>query len=589
MDLDSGLTFETFVSGPANRLAMAAARRAAEAPGASFNPLFIYAASGLGKSHLLMAIAHQTLKLDSGTKVMYESLEGYLSELESALEGGRRDALEGEYEELELLLLDDVQFLTGHTAAQELLLRTLNLLSGEGKQVVLASDRPPGEIDGLDERLVSRFSGGLLMDIGPPEFETRVAIIRRKSEERGATLEPGVAEAIARIPFRNVRELRGGLNRVLAVQDFEGRGIPATEIAQFLGRELPGFEGVLGQPPAPPEQTEWRRIFESAAEEAEGRDISAARLRRALGRERDPDDPQSLLDRFHQDVECLSAIREGLEDLGNPWPAVAEEVLADPDRLEEAEALLSSAIERGRAHEAIPEGPTVAELDGTVSPLALRVAERLLDTTDQDVSPLYPWSAEDGEEAAELLAAIGRSLQAREPRWRVSWGSAAEFAEDFIRALSAGVAGAWRERWWTLDLLLIHGAEALSEMERAEDEFFHLFESLTRRGAHILIAADRPADHLTGIDPRLRSRFSGGLVLQVGEAMRSRATAQVAADEAAAAAAAPEAPSAETGDGFMADSVLLPEEHPRGPMILSPEEVILSWPSIHDRIERDVD
>ena len=188
-DFDPKLTFDSFVVGPANRLASAAARRAADSPGTSYNPLFVYSASGLGKTHILTAIAHQALKAAPDRKLEYMALERYLERLEGAIETGGHDSA-ALFSDYDILLLDDVQFLTGQPEAQEMLLRTLDQLSAAGSQVVLASDRPPADIDGLDARLLSRFSGGLIVDIGVPEYETRVAIIRKKAGERGQTLEP---------------------------------------------------------------------------------------------------------------------------------------------------------------------------------------------------------------------------------------------------------------------------------------------------------------------------------------------------------------------------------------------------------------
>jgi tetratricopeptide (TPR) repeat protein len=182
-DLDAKLTFDSFVVGPANRLAFAAAKRAADSPGTSYNPIFVYSASGLGKSHILIAIAHHAGKLDTVGEVEYMTLEKYLEELTEALEVGDSDGFKNRYTDLAILLLDDVQFLTGQPEAQEMLLRTLGELSAAGSQIVLASDRPPAEINGLDARLLSRFSGGLIVDIGVPQYETRVAILRKKAEE----------------------------------------------------------------------------------------------------------------------------------------------------------------------------------------------------------------------------------------------------------------------------------------------------------------------------------------------------------------------------------------------------------------------
>jgi len=239
-DLDSRFTFENFVVGPANRLASAAARRAAESPGSSYNPLFVYSASGLGKTHILGAIARQVAKIHPDKSVVYQTLEGFLGELTEALENGDRDGIRGRYETLEILLMDDVQFLTGQAEAQEMLLRTLDALTGAGKQVVLVSDRPPAEIDGLDARLRSRFEGGLLVDIGPPEYETRVAIVRKQADARGQALEPGVAEVIGRVAFKNIRELGGALNRILAIQELEERSVTPEEASGLLGAEREG-------------------------------------------------------------------------------------------------------------------------------------------------------------------------------------------------------------------------------------------------------------------------------------------------------------------------------------------------------------
>jgi len=146
--------------------------------------------------------------------------------------------------------------------------------------------------------------------------------------------------------------------------------------------------------------------------------------------------------------------------------------------------------------------------------MALRAAQQLVGAEKPQYNPLYLWSPET-ERGHALLGAAGRTFQAENPEARMAVTSVKEFAEDFIRALGEGVAGAWRERWWTVDLLLVHGVEALSETERAQDEFFHLFEALKRRGARVMLVADRAPSGIAKIDERLRSRFEGGLVLEV--------------------------------------------------------------------------
>jgi chromosomal replication initiation ATPase DnaA len=532
-ELDPKLTFETFVVGPANRLASAACRRAADSPGTSYNPLFLYAASGLGKSHLLIAVAHHAARNTSRLRVRYQTLEGFLDELARALETGARDELRDEYRDLDILLMDDVQFLAGQPEAQEMLLVTLDALTSAGSQIVLASDRPPAEIDGLDARLVSRFSGGLIVDIAAPEFETRVAIIRKKVSERGQELEPGVAEALARYPLRNVRELGGALNRILATQELEGRSVTVADVPGIMGDGVSGgteagggdddglddFSAFLDtisdsvERMVEVQEEPWRKAFRQAAEAAEREGFVAHRLRTALTEADEPVGWQEQLDGYRAQIARLREIDAELDRLENPWPEAAASVVRDPDRLEEAEALLASVRERMRPFARLVPGPDLVELEGSVPTLAFKAVLQLVAEERPQYNPVFLWG-DDGRAARALLAAAGRTFAGRLPESRAAVTSVEDFAQDFIRALSQGVAGAWRERWWTVDLLLVHGAQALSDTERAQDEFFHLFEALKRRGARILLTADRPPSGITGIDERLRSRFEGGLVVE---------------------------------------------------------------------------
>ncbi len=516
MELDPRLTFETFVVGPANRLAAAAARRAADSPGVNYNPLFLYSDSGLGKSHILSAIAHRSQKNHPERNVLYQPLEVHLGELTQALERGEDQDLHSRYEALDILLLDDVQFLTGQSQAQEMLLRTLDRITARGGQVVLASDRPPSEIDGLDSRLLSRFSGGLIVDIGTPDLETRVAILHRKTEARGGVLEPGVAEALARTPFRNVRELQGALNRVLVLQELEGRPVSVEELPSVVGTVGSGGGVRTASDPRSGTQPEWRRGVQAARAEAEGAGFVTRRLDRLLESGGEPRDWQQVLRRFRLDTERMREIREQLDLLGNPWPEAAATLLKDPDRLEESEALLASARERNRPFTHLGEGPTLEDLEGTVPALALRAADRLLRADRPDYNPLY-LHATDSAFALGLLEAVGRTHLARNPDARVGLISVSAFAEEFIRAISDGVAGAWRERWWSVEVLLLHDLEQLANLERAQDEFFHLFEALRRRNSRIFLASDRAPSAIRAVDDRLRSRFEGGLVLDLGE------------------------------------------------------------------------
>jgi hypothetical protein len=243
--LNTKFSFETFVVGAANRLAVTACRTVAENPGSAYNPLFIYSGSGLGKTHLLMAVGQGALKLSPGLNIEYLTLDEYVEAFHAAVAAGQSDAFRRRFQNVDVLLVDDVQFLTNRKEMQAELLRLTETLQGAGHQIVLTSDRPPAEIADLDGRLISRFSGGLVVDIGAPDYETRVAILRRKAEERGARFEPGVLELVAGAEFQNVRELMGALNRLVAHQAVNDSALSVAGAKQLLGLSLRA-----GTPPA---------------------------------------------------------------------------------------------------------------------------------------------------------------------------------------------------------------------------------------------------------------------------------------------------------------------------------------------------
>ncbi len=531
-DLDPKFTFDSFVVGPANRLAAAAARRVADAPGTSYNPLFIYSSSGLGKSHILNSIAHYAARVHPGFGVMYVTVETFLNELMQAVQSGSEEEFRQRYAELHILLLDDVQFFTGQKEAQEILLRLLDGMSKSGGQVVLASDRPPAEIDGLDARLLTRFSGGLLVDIAVPEYETKVAILRKKGEERGQTFEAGVTEALAKHAFTSVRALAGALNKILAIQELEGRQVAEDEIEELAGLQdkAPTEGPIAGKQLLDEfgsfmedlshtvtgridEEEPWRRLLRETVEIFEKDGYSGKRLRQILESTEPPPDPQQVADQFRRDIAQLRQVEKSLATAGNPWPEAAVGLLKDPERLDEAASLLASALERVKPFRRMGEGPTLVDLMSHFDGVVIKAASKLVSEERPEYNPLYVWSGSRAGPLA-LLAATARSFRQKHKISNIAIVSAAEFAEDYIRALSEGVGGAWRERWWDVDLLLVYDAEQISETERAKDELFHLFEASKRRGTKIMIAADRAPSRIDDIDERLRSRFEMGLVVE---------------------------------------------------------------------------
>src|SRR5439155_1656495 len=204
-----------------------------ESPGAAYNPLFIYSGSGLGKTHLLMAVGHAAKKAAPKLNIEYLTLDEYVEAFHASVAAGQGDAFRRRFQNVDVLLVDDVQFLTNRKEMQSELLRLTEALQAAGRQIVLTSDRPPPDIADLDERLISRLSGGLVVDMGTPDYETRVAILRRKAEERGARFEPGVLETVAQAEVGNVRELMGALNRLEALRQRDAPAAVDAAIAAF--------------------------------------------------------------------------------------------------------------------------------------------------------------------------------------------------------------------------------------------------------------------------------------------------------------------------------------------------------------------
>jgi chromosomal replication initiator protein len=226
-------TFDTFIVGPSNQFAHAACRAVAEAPSRSYNPLFIYGGVGLGKTHLMHAIGQYVLLHDQSLALTYISSERFMNEMINAVRYDRILDFRERYRSVDVLLVDDIQFVSGKEGTQTEFFHTFNALYDSQKQIVLSSDRPPHEIPALEERLRSRFEWGLIADIQPPDFETKVAILKRRAESEAVPLPDNVALYIAGRIKSNIRELEGSLTRLIAYASLTGR-----EISLDLTREI---------------------------------------------------------------------------------------------------------------------------------------------------------------------------------------------------------------------------------------------------------------------------------------------------------------------------------------------------------------
>ncbi len=239
--LNPRFTFDAFVVGSSNQFAHAAARAVAETPSRSYNPLFLYGGVGLGKTHLMHAIAHEVLRRSPDTKVLYLSAERFLNELINALRFEKMHEFKRRYRELDVLLMDDIQFIAGKDSTQEEFFHTFNALHDAQKQIVVTSDALPKEIPTLEERLRSRFEWGLIADIQPPDLEMKVAIIRKKGSAEKMEIPNDVALFIAGTVKSNIRELEGRLNRVVAFSSLTGKPL-TVELARETLKDIVGAE-----------------------------------------------------------------------------------------------------------------------------------------------------------------------------------------------------------------------------------------------------------------------------------------------------------------------------------------------------------
>ena len=227
-------TFDTFVVGPSNKLAYAASQAVAEHPAQNYNPLLIYGDSGLGKTHLIYAIANVIRRNDSGAKIAYVKGDDFTNELVDAIREGKTAEMREKYRQADLLLVDDIQFIAGKKQTQEEFFHTFNTLYESGRQIVLTSDRPPSEMTQLEDRLRTRFEWGLLVDVAPPDFETRLAIVKNKAALLGMELPDQISAYIAKNVTANVRQLEGTINKILAYKDLLGNDADEETVTRAM-------------------------------------------------------------------------------------------------------------------------------------------------------------------------------------------------------------------------------------------------------------------------------------------------------------------------------------------------------------------
>jgi len=541
-ELNPKFSFETLVVGAANRLAVTAARTVAESPGAAYNPLFVYSPTGLGKTHLLMAIGQLAKQLAPQARVEYLTIDEFVEAHHAAVAAGQSEALRSRYAQVDVLLVDDVQFLTHRREMQAELLRIVQELQAAGKQVVLTSDCPPADIEDLDERLLSRFDAGLLVDIGPPDAETRLAILLRRSEERAAEFGAGVLQAVAEFEVPNVRELLGLLNKLVAYQAVSESPITPASARELLAGEVrtqaPMTTGpapaltAAGEPVAAPpserpdefadflsdvahtveEQVEaWRSRLGEAIMRWEAEGYGTGRLERLL----DQDVPVSLdrvLRQFERDVEQLRSMQATMAKVDAE--RAEDPVFYDPDRLDEVDQLVQTAL-----HEVgPPPGPSAAWalssfVIGESNKLAHNSAQAVVKQPGVRYNPLV-LVGPTGVGKTHLLHAIGHELAAH-PGAVVACLSAQQLIDELVEAISNERVDVWRTRYRRATAFLLDDAHLLTGQDRTQEEVFHLFNELFDSQRQLAFTMGRVPREVEGLDDRLVSRLEGGLVVNV--------------------------------------------------------------------------
>jgi chromosomal replication initiation ATPase DnaA len=529
--------FDTLIVGAANRLAVTAAKAVAETPGTVYNPLFIYARPGLGKTHLLMGIGHAARAINPGLTVEYLTLDEFVEAFHAAIAAGHGEAYRKRFLDVDVLLVDDVQFLTHRREMQAELLRLTDALQTTNRQIVLTSDRPPAEIEALDERLIRRFAGGLIIDVAAPDYETRVAILRRKAEERRAGFGGGVLEAVASLAIDNVRELLGALNRLIAFQAVSEQPLGPEQARMLVGGEVEASEPVVSAapvgevpppPPAPAEPSEfedflseiaatvaqqvdaWRGKVTAAVLRWQGEGFRTAQLEALLAQEM-VNDPERILREFEEDVVRLQRLQSEAVALAPELAGSA--AFRDPANLDAAEEALRQAREEG----APPPAPSpLWRLDTMVETAANRVVlEAVRAVTREPASRYNPLVLIGGPAVGKthLLHAIGNALAER--GGPVACLSAPEFTGELIAAIDRDAIAGWRARYRRAIAFLLDDVHLIAAKDRTQDELFVLFNAMIDAGRQLVFTSAAPLDELTGVEPRLRSRLEGGLVVEL--------------------------------------------------------------------------
>jgi chromosomal replication initiation ATPase DnaA len=592
--LDGRFRFDTFVAGPSNRLAVAAARAVAEAPGKVYHPLFLYADPGLGKTHLLAASGFHARQLDPALTVEYRTATDYAGQLREATARGELNAWRRQWESIRLLLLDDIQSLEGELDAQTELLRLIDQAQGRGFQVVLACDRPPADLDYLDQRLLSRLSGGLITDVAAPEMETRLGILWLWRSVRAVDIDDGALDELAHQDVESVGALLDIFNRLAAQREREpdGAGIAGilAEVARAPQAPPPDeFENFLSEVTAVVSSSveQWRSRLASAVARWAGEGYSTESLEGFLdGRE--PPDLDAVETRFAAAVNQLRDLEQEAARLDPRLAGVS--VFRDPGRLDEARDIVMRALAAYDPPPSPAEHLTISAMaTGARNQLALRAAGEVVALPGSRYNPLYLHGPPSSGKT-HLCHAIGNALASRDGEaWTVAAIDGAALGDEFLEALRMGALERWRMRYSAADALIVDNVHRIGGSDRLQDEFFQLFTAFIVAGKQVVLTADRPPAQLEAVAGRLQSSFETGLVAEIGIVTEAEAVARHTPVPDGAEAAAP------TIDAWFDDVIEAAAPRPAlldvssgvDSFFLDPEKVVTEWPGLTGRVVED--